>query len=91
MAWEAVSQVEVAKIAGARPSDLQDLWYNMAVDIIAEKANRWNIATTTSVTDVVDGNGMSRIAVRRPPILSDRKSTRLNSSHIPLSRMPSSA
>ena len=27
----------------------------------------------------------------KPEILPDRKSTRLNSSHIPLSRMPSSA
>ena len=31
------------------------------------------------------------ITYKGNPILEDRKSTRLNSSHIPLSRMPSSA
>ena len=33
----------------------------------------------------------ARAELDRVPVLADRKSTRLNSSHIPLSRMPSSA
>ena len=40
-----------------------------------------------------DGAGISKEAIRRMAgkVPIDRKSTRLNSSHIPLSRMPSSA
>src|ERR1051326_6247623 len=37
--------------------------------------------------DLVGADGIYKLAVKRAP---DRKSTRLNSSHIPLSRMPSS-
>ena len=42
---------------------------------------------------VTDQNGFMTKIVEKPnePISKDRKSTRLNSSHIPLSRMPSSA
>ena len=32
-----------------------------------------------------------RVVISHPPVLTDRKSTRLNSSHIQKSRMPSSA
>ena len=51
-------------------------------------------ATTISATAVtatsITNSGPTTGAVRLP-VASDRKSTRLNSSHIPLSRMPSSA
>ena len=36
-------------------------------------------------------NHTKKVEIRRPCVTVDRKSTRLNSSHIPLSRMPSSA
>ena len=39
----------------------------------------------------LDSNGDGRVAGEELSVLADRKSTRLNSSHIPLSRMPSSA
>ena len=46
-----------------------------------------SICLTTMLLVIIStvGNGMIRLQKR------DRKSTRLNSSHIPLSRMPSSA
>ena len=44
-----------------------------------EKVDGYNIYISYSVKD------------KKTKILRDRKSTRLNSSHIPLSRMPSSA
>ena len=37
------------------------------------------------------GDMMAMSAPKQPDNVKDRKSTRLNSSHIPLSRMPSSA
>ena len=40
---------------------------------------------------VVDGVSLPAAAAIKPALAVDRKSTRLNSSHIPLSRMPSSA
>ena len=46
------------------------------------------------VKDATIGNGTAEhipCQIVQNSILSDRKSTRLNSSHIPLSRMPSSA
>jgi len=70
MAWEAATKVQVSDIAGVREADLQDWWYTSAVDLIAEKAGRYNIADVTAVVDVLDGNGLSRISVRQPPISS---------------------
>ena len=53
----------------------------------------------TTVGQQADAQALARLAVQGAwaacvhvePIQRDRKSTRLNSSHIPLSRMPSSA
>jgi len=70
MAWEAVSKTEVSKLAGIREEDLRDLWYDAAVAVIAEKSGRHNIANLTAVVDTLDGNGLPRISVRRPPISS---------------------
>ena len=46
-----------------------------------------NIGSTSTTAD----NGIGGEGVESVTITQDRKSTRLNSSHIPLSRMPSSA
>ena len=47
---------------------------------------------TAAIAFVGGGYSLSdKIGFFKKPILEDRKSTRLNSSHIPLSRMPSSA
>ena len=42
-------------------------------------------------TDVGEAEGAAGVFVGETFVVEDRKSTRLNSSHIPLSRMPSSA
>ena len=42
------------------------------------------------INDSRDSGGMTNLGVTKR-VWEDRKSTRLNSSHIPLSRMPSSA
>lgn len=70
MAWEAVSKVEVAKLAGINTTELQDWWYNVAVDLIARHTRYTNIGTLVSVTEVRDGNDAARIAVAKPPIYS---------------------
>lgn len=70
MAWEAVSKDEVAALSGVASSALRDEWYNMAIAVIAELANLWNIGTPTNITEVKDGNGTSRIMVNRPPVYS---------------------
>src|ERR1051326_5804739 len=47
---------------------------------------------TASIFDHDSGSESNRLGVTEPILITpDRKSTRLNSSHIPLSRMPSSA
>ena len=45
------------------------------------------------VRDVVDDEGLEKVfeVLRKTNVEEDRKSTRLNSSHLKLSRMPSSA
>ena len=55
--------------------------------VVAEKLSG-SLGQQVIVDNRVGGSGLvgTRAAIRR-----DRKSTRLNSSHIPLSRMPSSA
>ena len=62
-------------------------------------ANAEGARTTPSIVGITEkaerlvGQIAKRQAITNPgnTIFSDRKSTRLNSSHIPLSRMPSSA
>ena len=53
----------------------------------------WPLATTNGARVVVYGNSLQQRVIRTlgRRDLSDRKSTRLNSSHIEESRMPSSA
>ena len=48
-------------------------------------------ARTARVLDMARGAAVSAELIVLPELWQDRKSTRLNSSHIPLSRMPSSA
>ena len=74
----------------------------MAVSALMMSAGAANIGTEAAREKVIYGsqawtvNGAVTIqhsdgTVEPVPEFSDRKSTRLNSSHIPLSRMPSSA
>ena len=70
-------------------------------DKIAERLHEdlpYKPFTVSPLQGRFDKQGKGRISIRagtecwiRFTILEDRKSTRLNSSHIPLSRMPSSA
>ena len=53
-----------------------------AIDVVTSKGELW--------FNNQPGVGTSTGTVR-PPLMGDRKSTRLNSSHLKLSRMPSSA
>ena len=53
----------------------------VAGDPIINKPTRWHKTVSMNVT----------VGGVKQPVFLDRKSTRLNSSHIPLSRMPSSA
>ena len=53
-----------------------------------------NLRHLRAFATVVETGGVTRAAQAihlSQPAITDRKSTRLNSSHIPLSRMPSSA
>lgn len=70
MAWEAISKSEVQSLSGVRESDLSDLWYEMAVAILAYVCEVNHIADLTAVTDTIDGTGTSSIRVRKPPINS---------------------
>ena len=60
--------------------------------------NSWQIISQTKALELIQGNDFSKgwsnfemNGFRGGKISPDRKSTRLNSSHTPLSRMPSSA
>ena len=70
MAWEAVSELEVAKICGTTVDTLRDIWYDWAVGIVERHSGIHNIGEITSVTEVRDGNGIDRITVNKPPISS---------------------
>ena len=63
------------------PAEISEL-IKSRIEGLANDANIRNQGTVISVTDGI---------VRIHGLSEDRKSTRLNSSHIPLSRMPSSA
>ena len=58
---------------------------------LAESIKEFGIVTPIITRPKEDGNGYEVIAGQRRVRASDRKSTRLNSSHITRSRMPSSA
>ena len=63
---------------------------NSGYPLTGGKLYSYVAGTTTNATTYTSSNGAA--AHSNPIILdADRKSTRLNSSHIPLSRMPSSA
>lgn len=70
MSWEAVSKEDVQALSGVRESDLSDLWYDMAVAVLAYVCEVHHIANLTAVTDLVDGTGSSSVDVRQPPINS---------------------
>ena len=67
---------------------------NLGTTSTAGQANSTSIASALSadgVQSALAGNDLGSFAKTPLTANSDRKSTRLNSSHIPLSRMPSSA
>ena len=73
-------------IAGLRSSDWADIIATSRREERAQAlAERYKVGATTSNPEAIHGADVVVLAVK------DRKSTRLNSSHIPLSRMPSSA
>ena len=88
MAWYARQRIEHMKLGGYGEIELGTLdVIDYQVMPLAQSAPPW-------IYDY-NGDGTSDIAIFRADAglwaIRDRKSTRLNSSHIPLSRMPSSA
>ena len=84
--WSGVFDINWIYIKDIHHADVQSITYNntpianlkdgSAIDFQAGRSLLEIFRNTKSTTDIFE---------------SDRKSTRLNSSHIPLSRMPSSA
>ena len=78
-----------------RQQEFADVWMNNGQFGILNLCPRFGkIFTTINILEQLDDNINILIAYPDLKIKSaweDRKSTRLNSSHIPLSRMPSSA
>jgi hypothetical protein len=70
MAWEAVTKDQVAPLAGIRSTDLKDEWYDFAVGTIEYHTGLYNLGSPVAVTEIRNGNGMSRISVKYPPIAS---------------------
>ena len=68
MAWEAVSENEVALICGTSVDTLRDIWYDWAVGIIERHTGVHNIGDIATITEERDGNGIDRITVNKPPI-----------------------
>ena len=56
-----------------------------------EKAQEWNAADDAGKAQILEEEGLSDYTVEDLTEAVDRKSTRLNSSHTDISRMPSSA
>ena len=83
--WDAIG-------SAMRPGNREDCWSEASFLV---GYGEWMIPLSGGPTNVLCGwNGTVRTALLRQfgdSLGSDRKSTRLNSSHIPLSRMPSSA
>lgn len=70
MAWELISKIEVAKISGARETDLRDMWYDMAVGLVERLTGITNLGVTDNVVEVSNGDGTGMLTVRKPPIVS---------------------
>ena len=78
-------------IVGAAESDLgQVAPHTSPVDLMAQATMRALDDCGLKLSDI-DGVFSAATQVRTAPMTLDRKSTRLNSSHIQKSRMPSSA
>ena len=81
LAWDATGHEAVAAIA----------WDNMKPETRTRAAAILNASMKGDCLHELGAGGDPRAFFIRAATWSDRKSTRLNSSHIPLSRMPSSA
>ena len=81
-------------VSVAKEIELDDPYQNMGAQMVREVASKTNdiagdgTTTATVLAQAIVREGAKSVAAGMNP---DRKSTRLNSSHIPLSRMPSSA
>ena len=84
----------------AKEIELEDGFENMGAQLIKEVASKTNdvagdgTTTATVLAQAMVNEGMKNLAAGANPIIlrkGDRKSTRLNSSHTTVSRMPSSA
>lgn len=69
MAWEIVSSSIVKDFIRVPQSDMQDIWYDMAVGLIEEHTG-WNLTATLGITEKTDGNGTDFLAVQNAPIAS---------------------
>ena len=82
---ERISNITIPRVQKA-------LWGNRGNTLIAQYLEDDNETLVSYVRNIVENeNGATTTGFRRVLFRSDRKSTRLNSSHIALSRMPSSA
>ena len=88
-AWQAVQNLTTA--FSERPPVLVQTYLFHANVIGRLAANAAKIPIVVSGIRVAERRSRWRLTFDRATQGSDRKSTRLNSSHIPLSRMPSSA
>ena len=91
-----MTQKELAQKSGVKQSVISDLETGNAKSTgsILELANALGVTAEElkkGVFDEVSLTNVAPVVPRMAPVLSDRKSTRLNSSHLKLSRMPSSA
>ena len=82
---ETRSQLEEINIRGLGVIDKALVEFSPGLNVITGETGAGKTMVLTALTLVLGGKTDSDL------IRKDRKSTRLNSSHIPLSRMPSSA
>lgn len=66
-AWDIVSKADVSKFVRVPLTEMQDIWYEMAVGLI-EEFTGWTLTAQSAITERVDGNGTDFIMVNRFPI-----------------------
>lgn len=66
MSWEIVTQTETADFARVSVTQLQDIWYDMAVGMVEQYTGWSSLSTPENAQEYVNGSGSSLLRIKSP-------------------------